>query len=371
TQNGGISYRVGDRNNQFLIGANYQYSKLFSDQQFPSVTSIEKSFSNILPSLQFRRKISARSSINVFLRTSVAPPSVTQLQNVYNKNNPLIISIGNPDLKQQYTNSLVTRYTFTNTQKGQSFFANLFVQKTNDYISNAVLIARTDSILAPSITLFKGSQLTLPVNLPGYWSVRSFLTYGQPVKLIKSNVNLNAGLTYSNLPGLIDNTRTTTNNYNYNVGAVIASNVSQYIDFNISYNANFNVIQGQPQNGEVSQTAGVQFNLLSKSGWFFQNDLNNQTYSYKGTTPDQNFWLWNISVGKKFLKDQKGEIKMSVFDLLKQNRSITRTVTEVYVEDVQSQVLRQYFMLTLSYKLKNFGKPKPNNPGNNNFRRNF
>lgn len=374
TQNGGIAYRIGDRNNQFSIGANYQYSKLFSDQQFPATAQVGKSFSNILPNLRFRRKISLRSSIMVFFRASVSPPSISQLQNVYNKNNPLIISTGNPDLKQQYTNSLVTRYTFTNTQKGQSFFANLFVQKTNDYISNAVFIARDDSVLAPSITLFKGSQLTLPVNLPGYWSVRSFLTYGQPVKLIKSNVNINAGLTYNSLPGLIDNSNTITNNYNYNVGAVVASNVSEYIDFNLSYTANFNVIQDQPQNNEVSQTVGIQFNLLSKKGWFFQNDLNNQTYNYKGTTPDQNFWLWNIAVGKKFLKDQKGEVKLSVFDLLKQNKSITRTVTEVYVEDVQSQVLRQYFMLTLSYKLKNFGHAKPNNPNNfrnNNFRSNF
>ena len=371
TQNAGISYRLGDRNNQFSIGANYQYSRLFSDQQFPLITSIDKSFSNFLPNLRFRKKISIRSSLMVFYRTSVNPPSVSQLQNVYNKDNPLIISIGNPDLKQQYTHSFVTRYTFTNTQKGQSLFANLFIQKTNDYISNAVYIAHSDSALAPSITLFKGSQLTLPVNLPGYWSVRSFLTFGQPVKLIKSNVNINAGVTYSSLPGLIDNVKTTTNNYNYNVGAVIASNVSEYIDFNLSYNASFNVIQGQPQNNQFSQTAGIQFNLLSKIGWFFQNDLNNQTYIYKGTTPDQNFWLWNISLGKKFLKSQNGELKFSVFDLLKQNKSISRTVTETYVEDVQSQVLRQYFMLTFTYKLKNFGKAKPNNFMNNNFRRDF
>ncbi len=370
-QAGGISYRVGDRTNQFSIGVNYQYSNLFSDQQFPSITRIEKSFSNVLPNLQFRRKISSRSSINIFFRTSVSPPSVSQLQNVYNKNNPLIISIGNPDLKQQYTNSLVTRYTFTNTQKGQSFFANLFMQRTNDYISNAVYIAGQDSVLAPSIILFKGSQLTLPVNLPGYWSVRSFFAFGQPIKLIRSNLNINTGISYSKLPGLIDQVKTTTNNYNYNLGAVVASNISEYIDFNLSYSANFNVIQGQSQNNQVSQMAGIQFNLLSKKGWFFQNDLNNQTYNYKGTTPDQSFWLWNISVGKKFLKTQKGEVRLSVFDLLKQNKSISRTVTEVYVEDVQSQVLRQYFMLTFSYKLKNFGKAKPNNFINNNFRRNF
>ena len=30
-----------------------------------------------------------------------------------------------------------------------------------------------------------------------------------------------------------------------------------------------------------------------------------------------------------------------------------------YVQDVQNQVLQQYFMLTFTYKLKTFGKGKP------------
>ena len=64
-----------------------------------------------------------------------------------------------------------------------------------------------------------------------------------------------------------------------------------------------------------------------------------------------------LIIGKKFLKKQAAELKLSVFDLLKQNRSITRTVTDSYIEDVQNQVLTQYFMLTFSYKLKNFGTP--------------
>lgn len=58
---------------------------------------------------------------------------------------------------------------------------------------------------------------------------------------------------------------------------------------------------------------------------------------------------------KKFLRNKAGELKLSVFDLLKQNTSITRTVESNYIEDVQNQVLTQYFMLTFSYKLKNFG----------------
>lgn len=55
------------------------------------------------------------------------------------------------------------------------------------------------------------------------------------------------------------------------------------------------------------------------------------------------------------MKKQAGELKLSVFDLLKQNQSISRTITGPVTEDIQTQVLKQYFMLTFTYKLKNFG----------------
>lgn len=357
TQNAGITYREGDRDNQFSAGVSFQNSNLQSDQLFPKTISVNKTFTNILPNLQLRRKLSAKSSINIFFRTNVNAPSVTQLQNVENTSNTLQYSTGNPDLKQQYTSSLVTRYTYTNTLKGQSFFANVFVQQANDYISNASFINFSkDSILPSGTKLPAGVYLTKPVNLSGYWNIRSFLTYGAPVKFIKSNINLNAGVSYNKLPGFTNNAKITTDNYAYNGGIVVSSNISQYVDFNVSYNTNYNTIVQQPDNNYNTQTIGVQFNLLSKKGWFFQNDLNNQSYNYQSSSiPDQNFWLWNMGVGKKFLKDQKGELKLSVFDLLKQNKSISRTVTESYVEDVQSQVLQQYFMLTFTYKLKNFG----------------
>jgi hypothetical protein len=62
-----------------------------------------------------------------------------------------------------------------------------------------------------------------------------------------------------------------------------------------------------------------------------------------------------MSLGKKILKNQKGEIKLSVFDLLKQNQSITRNITGEYIEDVRNDVLQQYFMLNFTYNLRNFG----------------
>ena len=100
---------------------------------------------------------------------------------------------------------------------------------------------------------------------------------------------------------------------------------------------------------------------MSKSGWFIQNDVTNQTYSGLSGGLNQSFWLWNAAIGKKFLKKQAAEIKLSVFDLLKQNQSIVRTVTGTYIEDAQNEVLQQYFMLTFSYSLKNFGTPARGN----------
>ena len=114
------------------------------------------------------------------------------------------------------------------------------MQAAQDYISNATFSPRSDSLIQQKLVLKAGSQLTKPVNLDGYKSFRSFFTYSMPVKFIKSNINLATGFTYSKLPGLINYLKTTTDNYSYSAGIVIASNISEYVDFNLSYNANFN-----------------------------------------------------------------------------------------------------------------------------------
>ncbi|MBL0355517.1 MAG: TonB-dependent receptor [Chitinophagaceae bacterium] len=359
----GTSFRVGDRDNMFSIGLSYKYTELNSDQLFPQRATVNKSFSNLLPNLMWRKKFSATSSLNIMYRANTNAPSISQLQNVINNTNPLFLTTGNPNLKQQTTNVLTGRYTFTNSVKGSSFFANVYLQQANNYITNASFIAVKDSVLNNNILLSKGSQLTRPVNVNGYISLRSFLTFGMPLKFIKSNFNINGGVSWTKIPGIINDAKSTTNNYTYSTGAVISSNISEYIDFNISYNASFNVssnsIQPQLNNHYTIQNAGVQLNLLSKKGWFLQNDVSNQSYKGLSAGFNQNYWLWNAAIGKKFLNKQAGELKLSVFDLLKQNRSISRTITESYIEDVQNQVLTQYFMLTFSYKLKNFGIAKP------------
>lgn len=367
TQNAGLSYRINrDRDNQFSVGANFQHSRLESDRIYPTVTRVDQSFTNILPNLQWRKKISARSSLRLFYRANTNFPSVTQLQDVVDNSNPLRVSMGNPELKQSYTHFLSGRYTFTNTQKGQSFFANVFLQTAQDYISNAIYIASADSIIFPGQVLKEGSQLTKPVNLDGYKSLSTFFTYSMPVKYIKSTINLNAGFSYSKLPGLVNNLPTLTDNFVYSFGGVVASNISEFVDFNLNYTANINNTKNNDPKVQdekyVNQSAGLQMNLLSKNGWFLQNDLNYQLNDGLAEGLNPNFWLWNAAIGKKFLKNRKGELKLSVFDLLEQNQSVTRTVTNNDITDRQNTVLQRYFMLTFTYNLKNFGTAKSQAP---------
>lgn len=365
TQNGGISYRLGaSRDNQFSVGVNYQHSRLESDREYPTVAKVDQSFSDILPNLQWRKKISPKSSINIFYRANVNFPSVTQLQDVVDPSNPLRVSVGNPGLQQSYTHFVSGRYTFTNTQKGQAFFANIFLQTAQDYITNAIFTAQNDSLIQQGVVLKAGSQLSKPVNLDGYKSFRSFFTYAMPVKFIKSNINLNAGFTYSKLPGQIDYVASITDNYVFSTGVVIASNISEYVDFNISYNANYNNTKGASSgdNKYINQMAGAQVNLLSKNGWFIQNDITYQHNDGLAEGLNPNFWLWNAGIGKKFLKNRRGELKLTGFDLLKQNQSVTRTVTGTEITDEENTVLQRYFMLTFTYSLKNFGTAKPSGP---------
>jgi hypothetical protein len=370
TQRGGLNYRFVEKDKMISIGLDAQDVRLDSKQEYPQAGTIRKSFSNLLPNAMIRWKLGEKSNIRLFYRSGTNNPSVNQLQNVINYNNPLFITTGNPDLDQSVSNRLGGRYTYTNSRKGNSFFVNVFANQADGYITNATYTAFEDSVLTPTVTLYRGSQLSKPINLNGYWNMNTLLTYSFPFKAIKSNLTFNAGVAYIKTPGLINNVKNVSDNYVYSGGMNIASNISEFVDFNINYNASYNIARNEIQpnlnNNYFSQSAGVGLNLMSKNGWVFSNDLNNQLYSGLSGGLDQNYWLWNMAVAKKFLKDQKGELRLSVFDLLKQNRSISRTVQPNYIEDNETQVLTQYFMLTFSYRIKNFGKaPQRREPARN------
>ena len=368
TNNAGLTIRQNkNRDNGWSVGVNLQQSTLESQRLYPKAGSVNQDFTNVLPSASWRQKIATYGNLRIFYRASTNFPSVNQLQDVVNLSNPLRVSSGNPSLLQSYTHVLMGRYSYANTKTSHSFFINVFLQTASDFITNGIFIAQKDSVIQQGILLKKGSQLTKPINLNGYKNLRSNFTYSLPIKFIKSSFSFNGGFSFTELPGVVNNLSSTTKNITYNSGINLASNISEYVDYNINYSANFNrstsAASPSKNSNYVNQSVGINVNLLNKKGWFFQNDLSGIAYSGLSSGFNQSFWLWNASVGKKFFRRRTGELKLSVFDLLKENQSISRSITGSYIEDAQNQVLQQYFMLTFTYSLRNFGKPARNGDG--------
>jgi hypothetical protein len=374
TNRAGLGYRYRKNSWSANLGVDFQNTGLYSQQLAPVNNKVDQSFTNVLPNFMLNYRSKSGTQFRTFFRSSTNQPSISQLQNVIDNSNPLSLTAGNPDLKQEYRNMVNVRYSLAGAKRPYSFNAMLFVTQTNNAIVNSTVIATDGPMTLPNgLELERGAKYTSPINVDGSWNARSFFTYGKPVAPLKLNLNVTTGFNYVRSPGMINYVPNFSNTYAVSQGLVISSNISEKLDFTVSYSGNYNVVRNsiQPKLNNNYYTQGItgRVNWIFGKGFVLQSDINNQSYRGLGEGYNQNFTLWNVSIGKKFLKNNAGELKLTVFDILKQNNSISRNVTETYVQDVTNRVLTQYAMLTFTYTLRNFGKMPVNNNNNNNYRR--
>ncbi|WP_299699976.1 outer membrane beta-barrel protein [uncultured Pontibacter sp.] len=364
SQNVGPSYQYRNDNARLQLNARYQYATLNSDSQFPvNLDPLERKFSNFLPSAEYEYKFSKSQNLTLNLRTSTNVPSVEQLQEVLDISNPLQARIGNDELDQDYQTRLIMRYRNFNAETNRVFFIGMFGTMTNNYVANSVYTTNVPEGIAEGYELRPGARLSRPENMDGYYNVRSFFNYGQPLNFISSNFNVNGSVGYSRIPGKIDNQINYANNTNLGAGFNISSNISEKIDFTVStfssYNIVSNTLRTTQNNNFFNQNTSVRYNWILWKDLVYRTELNHQYNSGLSAGVDNSFLLWNMSLGKKIFKDKQGEISFSVNDLMNQNVSIRRNITESYVEDVQSSVLQRFFMLTFSYNIRSFKGAAP------------
>ena len=270
--------------------------------------------------------------------------------------NPLLLTTGNPGLAQSYSHTMVARYSITNPVRSLSRFFLLAFTYTRDYIGNSVRTLGNDSTLTGGIHGTRGAQLSDPTNLDGYWNARGFATFGLPFTLISSNLSFNTSLNFTRTPGLVQGASAISTTTVASQGLVVASNISEDVDFNVTYTGNYtfgrNTLQPSQNSNYYSHTAGVMLNLTFWDGFVIRNDLNHAFSNGLSAGYNTNALLRNASVSKKFLADLRGEIRLTVTDILEQNKSTNRTITETYIEDSISSVLPRYAMLTASYTFR-------------------
>ena len=222
-------------------------------------------------------------------------------------------------------------------------------------MADSTFVATEDQILPGGIQLDKGAQFTKPVNMDGYYSLQSMLTYGFPVDWLRSNVNLSLSANYAHVPTIFNGVTNYTHELTLVPKLVIGSNISEKLDFTMSYssgiNRAFSSLADTHSSNYVMHTAQGQF------GWNFWKDLTFRTsMSYIGYTglesEASNYLLWNASIGMKFLKNKATEIRLEAYDLLQQAQSFRQSVSSSYYDYFTANVLRPYAMLTFVYTIR-------------------
>jgi hypothetical protein len=187
------------------------------------------------------------------------------------------------------------------------------------------------------------------------------------VDVIKSNINLFASYNLTRTPGLVNGVENIALAPVYTGGLVVSSNVSEFLDFTLSTNISANAVRNSVRsdlNSEfLSAFSRFRWSWQTWGGIVLAGDVSHQLNSGYTEGFDQSIWLVNVSVAKKFLANDRAEVRLSVNDALNQNTMINRNITDAFIEDTRQNILRRVVMLTFSYSLRDFGSGKGSAPG--------
>jgi len=339
---GGLNFRWNTKKSNFTAGVQAQQAQLSGELPLLD-TKVNRSFFNWLPSVRWQYEFSRTRNLNFNYETSVREPSVTQLQPVADISDPLNIYQGNPNLDPEYAHQFRLHWMSFNPGTMNNFFSMLAFTYTQDKIQTAQTI---------DANFVRTNQ---PVNVENEYDLYATISYGMPIKAI--NTRLDASL-----------------NGNYNRG-IFPVNGENNETQRISPSGELNLTYNYKELLEVTAGANASFNRTQYSlDPALNQEFVNQVYTAGfnlslpldiriGSTFDYSIFggieeripLWSASVSKYLLKNKRGELKLSVFDILNRNVGISRVAQNNYVQEERITSLGRYAMLSFTYNLQGFG----------------
>lgn len=358
----GPGFRYAKEKNNIVANVYYQRSSLDGQVENSDSEKIRHSYNDFTYFLMGQFNINRENSIRLFVRSYTQNPTVTNLQSVFDVSDAQYISSGNPELNPSYTHNVMMHYINSNLEKGRTFMWMFMMQNTSDYITSNV--DYNGSVDIDGVR-YNYLQYSRPVNMDGYWMVRTHLSYGLPVSFIKCNFNIMGGVTYTLTPSRINGERNEAGNMGYDLRAVLGSNISEKVDFTLSWNGTYNVAKNSlvesGNNKYFNHTAQGDFKFVFWKGFTFTASA---AYTqYKGITNDydDSYVLCSASIGKKVFRNQRGEISFGVNDIFNQNRAFVRTTGSGWTQNATNSVIGRYYLLKFTFNLRRFGKKASTN----------
>ena len=354
----GPGFRWNKQRNTFVANVYYQRSSLDGETIYPTASKIKRNYDKFSYFVMLNMQINRENSIRLFVNSRTQEPNVTDLQDVYDISNPQYISKGNSSLDPSYSHNVRFHYVNSNVDKGRTFMWMAMMTNTSDYITSNV---EYNKVIEVDGEKYSPLQYTSPVNMDGYWFLRTHVSYGMPVNFMKCNLNLMAGVSYSLVPSMMNGERNEASNLGYDANLTLGSNISENIDFTISWRGTYNIAKNSLL-GSDGNNEYFNHSAMANLKWTFWKGFTlTASYSYnqyKGFTNDYNeeYMLCNVYLGKKFLKNQRAEIQVGVNDLLNQNTAFQRTTGSGWVQNATNSVIGRYYMVNLVFNLRHFGK---------------
>lgn len=277
-------------------------------------------------------------------------PQILQLLPNTDVSNPLNIITGNPDLKPINSHSLYVNYNNYNFQKGVGYYAYL-----NAYIDENAVVEKT-RIDANNI------RHTTYTNVNGKYNISGNLSFNNEFKLdsvLSLKPRIGVWSRYHRDVNFNNETEYRSYNFSINPNIGLTLSLRNVLDIRTFYSVGIaqNSFEGTfyEDRNYLNHSVDIETSLFVPKNLEWRNNIK---FSYN---PDiqagfqKSAWFWNTTLAYSVFSDT-GIVTLKIYDLLNQNTNARRSSSENYIQDSESTVLQQYFMLGFSYKFNTLGK---------------
>ncbi len=329
----------------YTLGVGVQPSALTSIT-WPESGRLTQRVMNFSPTANLTYGVSRQNMLRFDYRGTTQQPSIQQLQPVADNTDPLYEQKGNPDLKPAFRHFMMATYNNFNPNNFRTFLTSLRFNTTNNSIVNSSEYDET------------GKQIVTPVNVNGVYNINASVMMNLPIPKTKFSFSNTLSGGYGNTVSFSNGLENKTKNTNLNEMLRLTYR-NDWLELAGSYRLDYNranySLQDQSTTDYFNHRVGGELFLNLPWSIILTSNINYNFYRGYGDDYNRDMTLWNADVSKQIFKNKRGTIKLSIYDILKENKNYVRTTTDNYVEDVRSNTLGQFVMISFMYRFNSFG----------------
>jgi hypothetical protein len=352
----GANYRNTQKKYNYAVGLAVQPATIESNTLTGKKLQYKQQLVNYFPVIRFAYNFSKSKSFNLNYNGSTNQPTFQQSQPVVDQTNAQNITIGNPNLKPEFSNTFSSRYNNANIISGDVIFTNLTATFTKDKIVSNV--ARSN---------VGGIQETRYLNENGFFTIFGFYGLSKPIMNRKYVFNYGGSFTFNNNISYLNSEKNTGKNLLLSQRFSMDYKWKKWLE--TSAGANFSINESKNSLSNIASNSIRTWRITHSSRMFFKHDFNfsydvakalNNGYS---STVDANPLIVNATLEKQIFKNKNGAIKLQALDLLNENTNISRNVSATVITDTRTNRLQRYFMLSFVFRFNKFSGALKAGPG--------